>query len=289
MNSNIKGSGNLILSCIDGSSVSEAVCDYSSWIASRINLPLKLLHTIEHKNNPAVSDFSGAIGLGSQEDLLNELTEIEQSRSRLLIKKGQLMLSAAKQRVEEQVSIEVESSQRHGSLTESLVELENEIRVLVLGIRGEAHQQSGDGIGTQLETVIRSLHRPILVVNKEYTKPEKVMLAYDGSDACSKALQMLASSPLFKGISCHIVHVGDKDAESLLSEASQKLTSAGLEVTSVQLHGKIEEVMAEYQIQNDIDLTVMGAFSHNRVRDFLLGSFTAKMLAATQRPLLLLR
>ena len=41
MNSNIKGSGNLILSCIDGSSVSEAVCDYSSWIASRLNLPLK--------------------------------------------------------------------------------------------------------------------------------------------------------------------------------------------------------------------------------------------------------
>ena len=43
------------------------------------------------------------------------------------------------------------------------------------------------------------------------------------------------------------------------------------------------------QIENDIELTLMGAFSHNRFRDLLLGSFTAKMLAATNRPLLLLR
>ena len=53
---------NFVLCCIDGSSVTEAVCDYS-----------------------------GAIGLGSSEELLNELTEIEQTRSRLLIKQGQLI------------------------------------------------------------------------------------------------------------------------------------------------------------------------------------------------------
>lgn len=278
----------VVLSCIDGSSVSEAVCDYSSWIATKVDAPLKLLHTIEQRVDPAVSDFSGAIGLGSQEDLLNELTELEQNRSRLMVKKGQLMLNAAKQRVQQEGIEKIELCQRHGSLTESLIELEDNIRVLVIGIRGEAHEQTQAGLGTQLETVIRAIHKPILVVNKAYSEPKKVMLAYDGSEACHKALAMLSSSPLFKTIPCHIVYVGD-GGEKLLNEASEQLTASGLEVVTAQLDGKIEQALANYQIENDIDLTVMGAFTHNRFRDFLLGSFTAKMLSATQRPLLLLR
>ncbi len=279
---------NFVLCCIDGSSVTEAVCDYSSWISKSIGAPLKLLHTIEHRENPVIADYSGAIGLGSSEELLNELTEIEQTRSRLLIKQGQLMLNAAKQRVEKSGIESVAIRQRHGALSDSLIELEDQIGILVVGIRGEEHEKVDAGIGTQLETVIRSLHKPILVVNRAYSEPKKVMLAYDGSEACKKALAMIASSPLLKNIPCHIVHVGDNDS-ALLAAAAATLKAAGNPVITIQLSGKIEEVLAQYQRDQQIDLTIMGAFSHNRFRDFLLGSFTAKMLAATNRPLLLLR
>jgi nucleotide-binding universal stress UspA family protein len=47
--------------------------------------------------------------------------------------------------------------------------------------------------------------------------------------------------------------------------------------------------LANYQVEKNIDLMVMGAFGHSRIREILLGSFTAKMLEKTQRPLLLLR
>ena len=93
---------------------------------------------------------------------------------------------------------------------------------------------------------------------------------------------------MFKNIPCHIVHVGD-NGESLLAEAEKTLKEAGIKAESKQLEGKPDEVLANYQIEQDIDLTLMGAFSHNKFRDFLLGSFTEKMLAATNRPLLLLR
>jgi nucleotide-binding universal stress UspA family protein len=36
-------------------------------------------------------------------------------------------------------------------------------------------------------------------------------------------------------------------------------------------------------------MTVMGAFSHTRLHDWLLGSFTVKMLTHSHKPLLLLR
>ncbi len=280
--------GNTVLACLDGSSVSESVCDYATWIAKTTSRPLKLIHTIEHNHSAAVSDYSGAIGLGSQQDLLQELTEVEQSRSSLLIKKGQIMLNAAKQRVLESGIQKVETYQHHGSLAESLVELEDDIRAMVIGIRGKHHSEQNKGIGHQLESVIRSMHKPILVVNREFSLPKKAMLAYDGSTACKKALAMIVSSALFKEMSCHLVHVGS-GGEEILAEALNVLRSSDIEAISVQLEGPADEVLANYQLENNIDLTLMGAFSHNRFRDFLLGSFTAKMLEATNRPLLLLR
>lgn len=283
---------NIILSCIDRSSVSEAVCDYASWIAAKVEKPMRLLHTIDHYMVPPVSDLSGAIGLGSQEDLLNDLTIAEQTHRQLLVQKGQLMLKAAKERVMHNEAFSTSESApetllQHGSLVESLIEMEEEIRILVIGIRGEQHENT-QGNSTKLETVIRSLHKPILVVNKAFKEPKKILLAYDGSAACKKALELVATKPLFKDVECHIVHVGDQ-GETLLEEAASTLQNAGIATQAKQIQGKLPDVLANYQTENNMDLMAMGAFSHHRIRDFLVGSFTAKMLETTQKPLLLLR
>lgn len=279
---------NYVLSCIDGSNYSAAVCDYAAWIANTVSAPLTLLHNIEQQPRAAVADLTGSIGLGSQQELLEELTTIEQQRSKLLMQKGKIMLQAAADRALAAGVESPEMCQRHGSLQESLIELEAEIRVLVMGVRGEEHR---DGqLGAHLETVIRSLHRPVLVVNSEFSAPKKIMLAYDGQDAARKALAMVAESTLFKNIPCHLVYVGDSaEAQSVLAEGSAVLAAAGIEHESVQLSGKIVKALCDYQVAQGIDMTVMGAYSHNRLRDMLLGSFTAKMLQKTNRPLLLLR
>ena len=279
---------NYVLACIDGASLTTAVVDYAAWVARKAGVPLKLLHNIEHRPQAAVADLSGSIGLGSQEELLEELTRVEQERSRLLREKGKLMLKAAEARARESGVTEVESWQRHGSLQESLVELEADIRVLVMGIRGEEHSEGQ--LGAHLETVIRALHRPVLVVNTAFSVPRKVMLAYDGTEASRKALDMVSASPVFDNIPCSLVYVGDDaKGDAVLGEAAQHLGAAGIPHDAVHLHGKIDEALIRFQGENDVDLTVMGAFSHLRIRDVLLGSFTHKMLAGTRKPLLLLR
>ena len=280
---------NYVLACIDGASLSTAVCDYAAWMSQRTGAALKLLHNIEHRPQAAVADLSGSIGLGSQEDLLEELTRVEQQRNRLLMQKGKLMLEAAQQRAEQAGVAGAEVWQQHGSLQESLVELEENIRVLVMGVRGEEHREGQ--LGAHLETVIRALHKPVLVVNSPFAVPKKVMLAYDGHDASRKALDMVASSPVFKNIPCHLVYVGDEAvASGVLNEAATVLAAAGISHELVNLpKGKSDEQLCQYQAENDIDLTVMGAYSHHPLRDMLLGSLTAKMLHKTARPLLLLR
>jgi len=288
----MKKAGTYVLSCIDGSRHTQSVCDYSHWIANKINAPLKLLHTVEHRDTPAVADLSGAIGLGASEDLLNELAEAEKNPSRFLIQKDNDMLQPAKQNALAAGSEQVDVAQKHGGLAEALIDMEDQIRVLVVGIAGEEHDRDDAGVGAQLESTIRSLHKPILVVNRPFSIPIKIMLAYNGSAAANKALDMVAASPLFKGIPCHVVYVSDSEtqAQQILAPAVKKLEAAGIEALAVTLSdAHIEEALSSYQAQENIDLTLMGAFSHSRVRDFLMGSFTAKMLAMTNKPLLLLR
>lgn len=291
-NNQPKHTEQLVLACIDGSAISAAVCDYSAWIAQRVDAPLKLLHNIEHQEIPVTSDLSGNIGLGSQEHLLEDLTQLEQQRSKLLMQQGKLILKAAKERVQLAGIAEPIIAQRHGSVTESLIDLEDNIRVLVLGVRGEDHDKQQEKIGSHLEMMIRAVHRPILVVNDEYTPPNTIMLAYDGSEAAEKAVDMVAKSPLYKGLTCHLVCVNKNstNADSLLQQASEKLKKASdLTLITASLSGKADQELCAYQEKNAIDLTIMGAFSHTRLREMLLGSFTVKMLVNTKKPLLLLR
>lgn len=282
-----------ILACIDGASLTDSVCDHAAWIANMINAPLKFLHTIDHHHETAAkADLSGSIGLGSHEHLMEEMISVEQKHSKLRLQKGKHLLDVAKQRVKD-AGIEAPiCQQRHGGLIDSLIELEDDIRVLVLGLRGQVHDNQDHQIGAKLEAIIRSLHKPILVVNESFKTPERMMLAYDGSKAADKAVAMVAESALFKGMECHLVCVNKNEttAAQLLQQATERLQANNhLKVTSIKLQGKVDQVLCEYQQKHAIDLTVMGAFSHNRLHDMLMGSFTHKMLVHTNKPLLLLR
>jgi nucleotide-binding universal stress UspA family protein len=281
-----------VLACIDGAALTEAVCDYAAWISQKTEAPLKLLHTINHHHETSIkSDLSGNIGLGTQEHLLEEITSLEQQQSKLKMQQGKLVLQAATDHIEEK-GVATTSTQRHGDLIEAVIDLEDSIRVLVLGLRGQVHDKQENQIGAKLEAVIRSLHCPILIVNDQFKTPERIMLAYDGSEAADKAVDMVASSPLYSGLTCHLVCVNNNEetASKLLKKAEAKLQSAdNIEVITTKLKGKADMELCAYQRQHDIDLTVMGAFSHSRLHDMLLGSFTHKMLVNTKKPLLLLR
>jgi nucleotide-binding universal stress UspA family protein len=281
----------IVLACIDGSTLNKAVSDYAAWIAKTVEAPLVLLHTIEHQAAPAGGDLSGSIGLGTQERLIEEMTSREQEQNKVRIKEGKSLLSSAKERTVEAGFSGATTCLEHGELVESLVEREESIRVMVIGARGRTHQEKSDQIGTKLESIIRSVHRPVLVVCDAFKEPKNIMVAYDGSEASEKAVDMVAWSPLYKGMTCHLVYVKNKQpAEGVLEKAVNKLKKAqGIELIVTSLDGKVEQELIDYQLKNNIDMTVMGAFSHTRLRDILLGSLTHKMLLKTKKPLLLLR
>jgi nucleotide-binding universal stress UspA family protein len=282
---------NNVTACIDGSGATPAVCDYAVWAALRINAPLVLLHVLDKSVYPAQRNLSGNIGLGSREALLEELAALDEKRGKLAMEQGRLMLEAARERVIEDGIVEPAIRQRHGNLVDTLAEMESGIRLLVMGKQGADGDSLGDHIGNHVENVVRTLHQPILVTPPAYREPRRVMLAFDGSATTRKGVEMVAASPLFRGLPCHVVMVGADTSESReqLAWATSTLEAAGFDAPAAILSGEVERALCDYRAEHDIDLLVMGAYGHSVIRRFLVGSTTTHVIRNATVPVLLLR
>lgn len=280
-----------VTACIDGSTSAPSVCDYAAWASLRLQAPLTLLHVLDQRQYPMAADLSGNIGLGSREHLLEELAALDEQRSKLALEQGRGMLAAAKERAIADGVHAPEGKQRHGDLLQSLRELEDETRLLVVGRQGESSAGDMQHVGSQLESIIRIMHRPVLVTPLDFKQPASALLAFDGSATSRKGVEMLAASPLLKGLPIHLVMIGQEDAEASaqMDWAQKKLTSEGFTVHGAIRQGEVEPSLHAYQAEHGIDLLVMGAYGHSRIRQFLVGSTTTAMLRTSTTPLLLLR
>jgi len=280
-----------VLACIDDSRYAESVCDYAAWGAQRMDAPLSLLHVLDKPDRVETHNLSGNIGIRAQEHLLKELADLDEKRARIGMEQGKHMLRAASEHVTAKGIQRVESRQRHGDLVETLAELQPEIRMLVMGKRGADTESAHGHIGSHLESVIRTLQKPILVAQQSFSPPERIMIAYDGSATARKGVQMIADSPLFRGIPANLVLVGaDSDTnQKQLREGCAILEQAGFNVTPALINGDAETALSNYQQEAGIDLLVMGAYGHSRIRHMIVGSTTTAMLRKTRISLMVLR
>ncbi|MBE0462459.1 MAG: universal stress protein [Halomonadaceae bacterium] len=281
-----------VIAAIDGSEFSEGVCDYAAWASLALNAPLCFVHVLDnHSAAPSEQDLSGNLHFGAREHLMEELSALDEQRAKVNREQGKLMLEAAQKRTKAKDISDSTTRQLNGTLVETLVALEKDIRLLVVGKRGEtAHQASGH-LGANLERVVREMHRPILMVPATFKRPEKVLIAFDGSKTARKGVEMLARSPLFAGSECHVLIVGAETAEnhSQLDWALDNLREAGHQAEGAIRAGDVDEALQAYVQEHGIDLLVMGAYGHSRIRHLLVGSTTTAMLRGSHIPVLILR
>jgi nucleotide-binding universal stress UspA family protein len=283
---------NKVLACIDGSVYSQSVCDHAVWAALRLGTPLEFLHVMDrHPETAATRDLSGNIGLGSQDSLLAELALLDEKRSKLAQQHGREMLDRVVRHAREQGVASAEPRLRHGALVDTLTELEKNVRLFLLGKRGEHADFAKLHLGSELERAVRAVHRPLLVASRQFKPIQKFLIAFDGSETTRKGVEMIAASPLFQGLPCHVVMAGGDTPETRvqIQWAHEKLVSAGFEVHSGIRPGHADAVIAQYVSSNAIDILVMGAYGHSRIRHLIVGSTTTAMIRTCLIPVLLLR
>jgi len=284
---------NKVFACVDGVGNTAAVCDCAAWSALRLDVPLEFLHVLDrHPERAPVRDLSGAIGLGAQESLLQELSALDERRSKLAQEHGRQLLQAAKQRAAQAGVERVDARQRHGELVETVLEMEADARLFVMG---EHHHATGTAklhLDHHVERVIRAVKRPVLVVtHEEFEAPQRFGIAFDGSATGRKTVETLARSPMLKGLPCCVLMAREDDAfaRDQISWARTTLAAAGFEVDAAVLAGEPEAVLAQQIRARGIGLLVMGAYGHSRIRNLIVGSTTTTMLRTSEVPVLILR
>lgn len=283
-----------ILACIDGSTYFHSVCDYAAWAAKRTSATVELLHVLGRREvssvPPAVKDLSGNLEANEEGALLRELAEYDAERAKLTQRRGRLLLDQAKERVAA-AGVPTETRLRNGGLVESVIEFETGARLVVIGKRGEASNYASGHLGSNLERIVRSSHRPVLVASRAFRPIERFLIAYDGGPSATRAVTLAANDPLLRGLDCHVLTVGagDAAARAQLDAAAASLREAGLRVQASLEPGHAEDAISAYVERHAIDCLVMGAYGHSRIRNLIIGSTTTAMVRAARVPVLMVR
>ncbi len=283
---------NPVLACIDGGPQTQGVCDYASWAARRVSAPLRFLHVLDRQPEHAlVHDLSGNIGVDAQETLLAELTQLDENRSRVAQRHGRELLDAARRRAVDHGLPEPEVLQRHGNLVDTILELEDETRLVVLGQHPVPGSVPRLHLDQDVERVVRSLNKPVLVTTTTFREPERVIIAFDGSATGRKLIDALAASPFLQDLEGILITAGP-DIERIAAEqqwAVDTLRAAGFNVEARHQTGNAEAVLQDQIQKRQADLLIMGAYGHSRIREFIVGSTTTTLLRTSAVPVLILR
>lgn len=280
-----------ILACIDGSAVTESVCSYAAWYANRLSLPVGLLNVIDV---PVSSrrNLSGSIGMNSRRNLLIELTELDEHRAKIAKTYSNALIEDAKNYTQSHFEVPVDVYQRHSKLLPAIEHFRSKNRAIVMGRRGEDHKNSHINIGSQIETVARASSVPILICSEEFITPRSYMIAFDGSKTAIRAVSLVAKSQVLKGLQGHIVMVGnhDESSKNSLAAAVAQLMAVGFTITAHHLPpaDAVDELLT-FQIDNTIDIIVIGAYGRSKWQQLFLGSTTTEIVASTLSPVILVR
>ncbi len=277
-----------VLTCVDGSTYLESVCQHAAWLAVHEGAKVHVLNVqMAFHDWPAPVTYADAIGMSELVDQFTELetahNRLEQQKSDVVVKRAQVILG--------ELGVSVAVTQQIGSLVDIIGEQVTDSSVIVVGKRGEHADYAIDHLGSNLERVIRAATVPVLIAAPDFVPIRRVALAYDGGGNAYKALEYIMQHPALADVDVHVLGVGNTDEflEQHLHKAEGLLLQAQRKVTLHHLHGDPAEAIQGYVAAHDIDLLLMGAYSHSALHHWFIGSTTNELLRLTRASVMLFR
>lgn len=281
-----------VLACVDASPYMQSVCGYTTWIAQTMAAPVRLLNVrTPYANWTMSAGYPDAISPAMSSELLIQFAQLERDhnalelqRSNMVIHNAQVLLGTS--------GLVVEVAQPVGELVDVVSEIADDTRIIVIGKRGEQAGYATGHLGSNLERVVRAAHAPVLVTTIKYAPVKRIAIAYDGGANANLALDYIVKHhAMFAGVECHIIGVAPEYAreELHLAKAAGVLQQAHHTVHVYYGEGLVEDVLGNYIVQHNINMLLMGAYSHTPLRNLFIGSSTNAMLQSCPVPVLLFR
>jgi nucleotide-binding universal stress UspA family protein len=279
-----------ILAFIDGSVYAESVCRLSAWAAVRMNASVEIAHVLGRRM-AGTFDLSGSLEMNQRAALLDEYARLDEQHAKLAQAKGRALLDTARTIVAASGAEHVETKLRNGDLLEALADLEKDAEMVVVGKRGEAADFARLHLGSNLERVVRSSTRPVLVASRTYAAFDHLLIAFDGGRSANRAVDFVVSNGLLQGMKVTVLSVGADSVEyrARLEAPVRRLREAGFDVDGQLLQGDPDDVIGDHVETQGVGLLVMGAYGHSRIRNLVIGSTTEAMVRRCKVPVLMFR
>lgn len=285
------------LVCVDGSSYSQVCCQYAAWFAKKSKAHLNVVYVSELNplQNPLWADLGGSLGIDPFQDFSSKLELIEKEKVKII--ESNLDETFKTLRLPK---TQYTFHHHYNQLTDVVEEFETDktikkgmVDVVFLGKRGENANLAKGHLGSSLERVVRASIKPCLVTSRSFNPVKTIAIATDNSPSVQKALEFLKKSPMFSGCKLHIISVAeskkDKYASEYIDQAHAQLKKTYKSITCKELSGPVENKISNYVKRNKVDLLIMGAYGHSRIRSLLIGSTTTLLIQSCKIPILLFR
>lgn len=280
-----------ILIPTDGSANSLTAQDFGIYIAGKLAASLTGLYVIDVNliQGPMLTDISGSVGMPPYEGFFDA---IEKS----LDEKADFILKEFQERCQKS-GVKAEVKKVTGRISSAIIEEAQSADLILMAKRGEHfHLKEGGLLGSVAEAVARHSGKPVLVTPENFIEIESMALAFDGSDSASKALTLSLelSEQNTWPLTVIIINSDSKKAAALIAqveEANQKDPDEPpiADCETIILPGKEQDEIIKYIREGAVELMVMGAYGHNRLRELFLGSTTAHVVNKSPIPVLLIR
>lgn len=270
----------------DGSAHSQTALEYGIYIARKLDVRLTGLHVMEllQLQAPVFSDISGSIGIPPCQEFLPVMENTLEAKADSILE--------AFQKACEEAGLKPEVKKRLGVIDEIIIEEGKRADWIILAQRGEHFHIGGGAIlGTTAESVVRKSGKPVLVTPAKYRDIESMALAYDGSPPANKALEMAAELSEKAAWPLTVITASNDPAASdrVCKQAETLLDAWIIDWEMIQLTGKEDREILRFLRDGSVELLVMGAYGHNRLRELLVGSTTSHVIRNSPVPVLLTR
>jgi nucleotide-binding universal stress UspA family protein len=274
----------------DGSANSLKALEYGIYIARKLDASLIGLYVLDVNliQGPMLTDISGSIGMPPYDGFFDA---IETS----LNEKADCILKDFQERCQKS-GVNVEVKKTIGRISPIIIEEAQNADLILMAKKGEHfHLKEGGLLGSVAEAVVRDSGKPVLVTPENFVEIESMALAYDGSDSALKALELSLelSKRAVWPITVVIITSDAKKADTLsaqIEEMNEKDSSAPMaDCETIILSGKDQDEIIKFIKEGSVELMVMGAYGHNRLRELFLGSTTSHVIRKSPIPVLLTR
>ncbi len=275
-----------ILIPVDGSVNSDTAVDYGIYIAPKLEASLSGLHVIDIYliQGPMMTDVSATVGMAPYDCFFEAVETSLKEKADFVLKNFEDRCLAA--------GIACETKKNIGKISDTIIEEAEGADLILMAKKGEHfHLKEGGLIGSVAEVVIRHSGKPVMVIPESFREIESMGLAYDGSAPARKALELsLDISEKVKWPITVLIISADAAKAADLSAQVEDMAQKGLADCEVIISaGREADEILNFIAEGPVELMVMGAYGHNRLRELLLGSTTSHIIHKSPIPVLLIR